>query len=137
MPEYRAYIIGSDGHFVRSVELLCPDEETAKEHALKLRAGQDVELWQADRRIVTLNASGMPMDSVRISSFSASMEYKGIEYRILQTANPTGFKWTVMIGENRTRTGISHTMKDAVRAAERKIDEHLKERRPPSPPRPR
>jgi hypothetical protein len=132
MQEYRVYIIGSDGHFVRSVELLCPNEVTAKQQAENLVDGHDVELWQADRRIATLGASRTPMDSVRSSSSSASMEYKAIEYRVVQTANPTGFKWTVMIGKNRTRTGVSHTMKDAVRAAERKIDEHLKEiGRPP------
>src|SRR4051812_34966704 len=36
MPEYRAYIVGLDGHFLRSVELVCPDEKTAKEYAKNL-----------------------------------------------------------------------------------------------------
>jgi hypothetical protein len=30
MAEYRAYIVGEDGHFVRAVELVCPNDETAK-----------------------------------------------------------------------------------------------------------
>ncbi|MEA2864641.1 MAG: hypothetical protein QOC84_2597 [Bradyrhizobium sp.] len=51
MAEYRAYLIGSDGHFVRAVELLCPDDDTAKEYAKQLVDGHDVELWQLDRQI--------------------------------------------------------------------------------------
>jgi hypothetical protein len=51
MAEYRAYIIGTDGQFIRATELICPDDEAAKEHAKQLVAGYDVELWQADRKI--------------------------------------------------------------------------------------
>ena len=31
MQEYRAYLIGPDGHFVKRVELVCADDEAAKE----------------------------------------------------------------------------------------------------------
>ncbi len=51
MAEYRAFIIGVDGHFIRAVELVCPDDETAKEYAKQLVDGHDVELWQLDRQI--------------------------------------------------------------------------------------
>jgi hypothetical protein len=51
MAEYRAYIIGEDGHFLRAVKLICPDDETAKEYAQRLVNGHDVELWQLDRQI--------------------------------------------------------------------------------------
>ena len=51
MAEYRAYIIGADGHFIRVVEILCPDDDTAKEYAKQLVDGHDVELWQGERRI--------------------------------------------------------------------------------------
>jgi hypothetical protein len=51
MPEYRAYIIGSDGHFHSSVQLDCTDDEVAKEQAKQLVDGHDVELWQRDRKI--------------------------------------------------------------------------------------
>jgi hypothetical protein len=30
---------------------ICPDDETAKEHARQLIDGHDVELWQGDRKI--------------------------------------------------------------------------------------
>jgi hypothetical protein len=51
VPEYRAYIIGRDGIFLRSIELVCPDDETAKAYAKQLVDEHDVELWQHDRRI--------------------------------------------------------------------------------------
>jgi hypothetical protein len=53
MPEYRVYIIGSDGHFHRSVHLDCVDDEAAKEQAKQHVDGHDVELWQRDRKIAT------------------------------------------------------------------------------------
>jgi hypothetical protein len=51
MAEYRAYLIGTDGRFLRAVELVCPNEDTAKEYARQLVDGHDVELWQGDRKI--------------------------------------------------------------------------------------
>ena len=51
MQEYRAYLIGPDGHFVKRVELVCDDDEAAKEQAKALVDGYDVELWQEGRRI--------------------------------------------------------------------------------------
>jgi hypothetical protein len=51
MADYRAYIIGQDGHFVRAIQLVCPDDDTAKEYTKQLVNGHDVELWQGDRKI--------------------------------------------------------------------------------------
>jgi hypothetical protein len=51
MAEYRAYIVGEEGRIVRAVELLCPDDESAKEYAKNLVDGHDVELWQGKRKI--------------------------------------------------------------------------------------
>jgi hypothetical protein len=51
MPDYRAYIVGIEGRFVRAIELLCPDDDTAKEYARNLVDGHDVELWQGKRQI--------------------------------------------------------------------------------------
>ena len=50
MAEYRAYVVGEDGHFVRVVEIVCPDDETAKEYAKQQVDGHDVELWQLECR---------------------------------------------------------------------------------------
>jgi hypothetical protein len=54
------------------------------------------------------------------------MEYKGIQYQIVQTASPTGFRWTAYLDETRTRTGISPTVKSAVADAQTKIDKALR-----------
>ena len=51
MDHYRAYIMGHDGHILRPVELVCENDEAAKEQARKLVDGHDVELWQLDRKI--------------------------------------------------------------------------------------
>ena len=51
MQEYCAYIIGPDGHIPNRLDLRCENEAEAKEYAARLVDGQDVELWQRDRRI--------------------------------------------------------------------------------------
>jgi hypothetical protein len=56
MPEYRAYIVGSDGHFVDAVHLVCADDAEASEKAKRLVNGHAVELWQLDRKIAEFNA---------------------------------------------------------------------------------
>jgi hypothetical protein len=51
VPDYRAYLIGSDGHFYNSVVLDEPDDAAAIAAAKQLIDGHDVELWQRDRKI--------------------------------------------------------------------------------------
>jgi hypothetical protein len=51
MAQYRAYIVGDDGHFMRAVDIFCNDDEAAKEKAKQLVDGHDAELWQLDRKI--------------------------------------------------------------------------------------
>jgi hypothetical protein len=53
VPEYRAYIIGRDGHFQKVIPLACADDDAAKKQAEQLVDGHDVELWQRDRKIAT------------------------------------------------------------------------------------
>lgn len=53
MSEYRAYLMGADGHIQSRVDLTCEDEEAAKEQAKQLADGHDVELWQRGRKIAT------------------------------------------------------------------------------------
>jgi hypothetical protein len=53
MPEYRVYIVGSDGHFQKAVPLECANDDAAKQQAEQLVDGHDVELWQLDRKIAT------------------------------------------------------------------------------------
>ena len=51
MQAYCAYIIGPDGHILTRIDLYCADEDEAKECAVRLVDGQNVELWQGERRI--------------------------------------------------------------------------------------
>ncbi len=53
------------------------------------------------------------------------MEYKDIQYQVVQTANPTGWKWTVQLDENRIKTGTSHSRENAIFCAHRAIDKAL------------
>lgn len=51
MNEYRAYIMGADGHILNRIDLRCADDDDAKEQAKQLVDGHDVELWQLGRKI--------------------------------------------------------------------------------------
>jgi hypothetical protein len=56
MTYYRAYIIGTDGHFEKAIELDCSNDNTAIESTKQLVDGHDVELWQQDRKITKFDA---------------------------------------------------------------------------------
>ena len=64
MQEYRAYIVGPDGHVQKRVDLRCNDVAEAFELAKQLVDGHDVELWQLDRQIGKVKAQGS-RDSLR------------------------------------------------------------------------
>jgi hypothetical protein len=53
MPDYRAYIMGLDGHVQTRVDLQCKNEDEAIRLAGQLVNDCDVELWQLDRHIRT------------------------------------------------------------------------------------
>ncbi len=55
LAEYRAYLIGDDGHFYDVFPLNCADDAEAIEMAKKLVIDRDVELWQLDRKIGTFS----------------------------------------------------------------------------------
>jgi hypothetical protein len=59
MSNYRAYIVGSDGHFHSAEVIMADDDAQALQIAEKLVDGHDVELWQLDRKIGVLR----PKDS--------------------------------------------------------------------------
>ena len=55
MPDYRAYIVGPDGHF-RTFEVVTADDDgQAVEIARKYVDGCDVEVWNLDRKIAVLS----------------------------------------------------------------------------------
>jgi hypothetical protein len=55
MPQYQAYIIGSDGEFQKSVPLECADDAVALKKAKQLVDGHHVELWELTRKIATFD----------------------------------------------------------------------------------
>jgi hypothetical protein len=70
MAEYRADIVGLDGQLIRSIEIMSPNDEIAKEHAKHLVDEHDVELWKGDRRIAKFDhkpivASPGPKSSIK------------------------------------------------------------------------
>ena len=54
MPEYRAYIIGPDGHFHSSEVIEAADDAAAVAAAKPLVDGHDVEVWLLDRKVAIL-----------------------------------------------------------------------------------
>ena len=56
MEDYRAYVIGPDGHIMNRVDFSCRDDEAAKERAKQLVADYDIELWHLDRKIAVFYA---------------------------------------------------------------------------------
>jgi hypothetical protein len=66
MPDYRAYILGGEGHrFVRVAEFLRDhaDDAAALLAAKQLIDGHDVELWDGGRLVARLNhGDGNPSD---------------------------------------------------------------------------
>ena len=51
MSDYRAFLIGSDGHIFSAVVVDEPDDWAAIAATKLLVDGHDVELWQRDRKI--------------------------------------------------------------------------------------
>jgi hypothetical protein len=56
------------------------------------------------------------------------MERKGIEYWIVQTANPIGFRWFAKLDDETTKTGVSSSKGNAIFNAVRAIDKALEAR---------
>jgi hypothetical protein len=48
------------------------------------------------------------------------MEYKGIQFEIVQATNPSCWRWIVVLDATRMRTGIALTRADVSRAARRR-----------------
>ena len=57
MQEYRAYVMGQDGRIEQRVDLVCSDDEAARERARQIVAGRKVELWKGVDLIETVKAT--------------------------------------------------------------------------------
>jgi hypothetical protein len=56
------------------------------------------------------------------------MEYKAIQFEIVQTTDPCCWKWIIFLDATRTRTGIALTRADAVLDARFAIEKALESR---------
>jgi hypothetical protein len=54
MLEYRAFLIGPDGHFEGVEPIICADDEAAVAAAKRLLDRHDIEVWQGTRKVSTL-----------------------------------------------------------------------------------
>jgi hypothetical protein len=52
--DYRAYLVGDDGHFKSFEAITADNDERAIEIAKTFVDGHDVELWQLDRKVTVL-----------------------------------------------------------------------------------
>jgi hypothetical protein len=54
-PEYRVYIIGSDGHFRDAVAMNCDSDEAASKRADTQAKAEtvEIELWREARKVAT------------------------------------------------------------------------------------
>jgi hypothetical protein len=57
MTEYRAYLLGRDGHIQGFEPLSCSDDAAAIVAAKRFIGSHGVELWQGHRRVVTLEVA--------------------------------------------------------------------------------
>jgi hypothetical protein len=55
----------------------------------------------------------------------SSMEYKGIEYQIVQTAHPTGWRWFVYLDDFHMKMGVSPSKQYAIYDATNAIEKAL------------
>ena len=53
------------------------------------------------------------------------MEHRGIQYQVVQTASPLGWKWTVQLDGDRTKTGVSFLREYAIYDATNVIENAL------------
>lgn len=61
-----------------------------------------------------------------VAALCLYMEYKGIRFEVVQTANPTGWKWVVHFDPNRRKSGISFSRAMAITSAKYAIEKGLK-----------
>jgi hypothetical protein len=55
MAEYRAYLVGGDGHFINCRAFICDNDADATVWAKQLIDGCDVELWNGSRLVARVN----------------------------------------------------------------------------------
>jgi hypothetical protein len=60
------------------------------------------------------------------------MQHRGVEYEVVQTASPTGWKWSFQIPGKRIKTGRAVSRAVAIIFAQAAIDRAIKAKPPPT-----
>jgi deoxyribose-phosphate aldolase len=53
------------------------------------------------------------------------MKHRGIPYQVVQTASPTGYRWTVQLDADHVKAGTSSSKGNAIFEAVRTIDKAI------------
>ena len=56
MSHYRAFQLDETGHVIGKIELSCANDDEAKEQAVQLSLGGDVEVWHLDRMVAVVRS---------------------------------------------------------------------------------
>ena len=56
MPHYRAFQLDETGHVMGEIELSCANDDEAKEQAVQLSLGGEVEVWHLDRMVAVVRS---------------------------------------------------------------------------------
>jgi hypothetical protein len=59
MANYRAYLIGSDGHIARAEPIPCDNDAQAIAAAKRLVGEHGIELWDGTRIVIKLNKADL------------------------------------------------------------------------------
>jgi hypothetical protein len=58
------------------------------------------------------------------------MEYKGVEYSVVQLTDDSGWRWEVRFGDGNTKSGVTRASRAAaIKIAEYEIDRALKDKK--------
>jgi hypothetical protein len=57
-------------------------------------------------------------------------QHRDVEFSVVQTACPTGWKWTMFLDADRIKTGQSNSKVSAIVEAQRRIDKYLGQAKP-------
>ena len=55
--EYRAFAVGTDGHFIRPYLFMAENDHAAIQHARQFVDGYDIEIWSGERLVLRLQAT--------------------------------------------------------------------------------
>jgi hypothetical protein len=79
--------------------------------------------------VIISRASEAPWAFASVVMQRNLMEYRGVEYSVVQLTDGSGWRWEFRFGDGRSKTGISPVSRAAaIRLAEYEIDRMLKSR---------